>query len=156
MHTQKNQKTKKSLRSKIKVSKRINSFKHCKILQKHLCIQYTNYNNSQLFYFLFGVQLNYNILLVCCCTAKCFGYTHISFISFPLQDIEYSALSYTVEPCCLSLIYSSLYLLPKLLIYPSPTRFPLVILSFLSVSLFLFCKKNSFVSYFRFHIKVVS
>ena len=36
-------------------------------------------------------------------------------ILFPyrlLQNLEYSSLCYTVGPCCLSIIYSSVYILP--------------------------------------------
>ena len=43
-----------------------------------------------------------------------------------LQDVEYSSLCYTVGPCCLSILDILVSVNPKLLIYPSPTTFPLL------------------------------
>ena len=60
-----------------------------------------------------------------------------------IEDIEYSSLCYTINPCCLHMIVIVYiqYVNPILLIYLSPTS-PLVTISLfsMSVSLFLLCK----------------
>ena len=75
-----------------------------------------------------------------------------------LQDIEYSSLCCTAGLCCLSILNIIVCICesetpsPSLL-HPSPRLATTSVFS-LSVSLFLFWRIGSFVSYFRFPMKV--
>ena len=58
---------------------------------------------TSLFIYLIEVQLIYNVMLISA-VIHMYSFSY----SFPLglsQDIEYSSLCYTVEPCCLSSLY---------------------------------------------------
>ena len=70
------------------------------------------------------------------------------------QDMGYGAPCYAVEPCCLSVLYVTVYLCqsqPPSLSLPHLPRQPLM------CSLHLCCLcTDKFVSYFRFHIQVIS
>ena len=70
-------------------------------------------------------------------------YSLFTFYSIIDYYIEYSSLCYTVDPCCLSILYIvvGVYFNPKLLVYPCCGS-SLVTINLFSMflSLFLFCK----------------
>ena len=47
-----------------------------------------------------GIQQSDSVIQICI-----YMLLHILFIMVPLQDIEYSSLCYTIESCCLSILY---------------------------------------------------
>ena len=55
-----------------------------------------------------------------------------------LPDIKYSSLCYTVNPCCLRILYIVVSVNTILLIYPSLSLSPLVTISLFSMSVTLF------------------
>ena len=76
-----------------------------------------------LFIYLFNwniVELQYHVNFRC--TAHLFNYIILQIL-FPyrlLQNIEYGSLCYTVNPCCLSILYIVVSVNLILLIYPFP------------------------------------
>ena len=90
--------------------------------------------------------------LQCCisfkCTAKLFSYTY-KWITYPFCSRFFSHIDHhrilTWVPCAMlfiCLIYSSVWVHPNLLIYPSPQHFHFgnISLFSISISLFLFCE----------------
>ena len=69
-----------------------------------------------------------------------------------LQDIEYSSLCYTINPCCLFYIQWFASVNPKLLIYPSPPSPSVTInLASMYVSLLSWFASFSFDSTYKWH-----
>ena len=64
-----------------------------------------------LFFFNIGVELIYNVVLVSGVQHSDLVYLQIILHYRLLQDDGYDSLCYTVYPCCLTILYSSLYLL---------------------------------------------
>ena len=91
--------------------------------------------------------------------AKWFSYTFFSDFFSLFEGVGYGSLCYTVGPCWLSIWYIVFCISWKLLIYPSPTPFPLwwPYDCFLCLWLY-FCFINQFICViiFRFHINVLS
>ena len=87
------------------------------------------------------------------------SFKNILFHSGLSWDPEYSSLCYAIGPCCLSILYKSLHLLTSTsysIPSPTPPWQPQVCFLYLWFFLFHNYFHRSFVSYFRFHIQMIS
>ena len=91
----------------------------------------------------------YIYMCVCVCIYIYMYILHLFFLMLPcklLQHIACRSLCYTVSPCCLSIIHSSVYVNPKLPVYPSPI---ILLASLATINLFsmsiTLCFVNKFI-----------